>query len=190
MTDHQNVNSISDHTYQERQKVEIGLLTYVSGAAGTADSSTVSAHSMQLRSRGPIVSSSEIELTPGNLLSFPAQKELLSLKNRFDGKEFMSYQAKELPHQVLENASVKEQDYFLKTCVKVHVSIILMSANEISSHVIYIIKNFDSGQLICKARNATHGNKDLEKQTLKTRLFVVLANWNSHACVAGHNAGL
>ena len=42
------------------------------------------------------------------------------------------------------------------------------NANVISSHVLYKIKELDDKSLLCKARIAPHGDKDFEKESLKT----------------------
>ena len=42
------------------------------------------------------------------------------------------------------------------------------TANVISSHVLYKIKELDDGKLLCKARIAPHCNKDFERDNLKT----------------------
>ena len=62
----------------------------------------------------------------------------------------------------------KEESSFLKTVQLVHISDFPESANVITSHVLYKVKDCDDGTRLMKARIAPHGNKDCEKDGLKT----------------------
>ena len=110
----------------------------------------------------------EIELSPGNAVSMLEQEMMQMYKDRFRTKEFLLHQAQGLPTAVTLNAYEAERKKFMKECKKVHVSKVPATANVISSHVLYKIKDLDDGFLQCKARIAPHGNKDKNKENLKT----------------------
>ena len=133
----------------------------------------------ELQSLGPAVHSEpqmrtrssnahEIELKPGEELSSAEQENLLLYKDRFKSKEFLRHHAQGLPSSVIENAYTAEEDSFLQNCERVHYSDVPANANVVSSHVIYKVKDLDDHSLHCKARIAPHGNKDSEKDGLRT----------------------
>lgn len=126
-----------------------------------------STHEMELRERPDIVYSADIELQPGTSLTSSEQEDLEKYVRRFKSKEFLLHQAQGLPTHITENAYATEEDNFVKTCTKVHVSKVPNNANVIGSHVLYKVKELDDGSKICKARIAPHGNKDKEKHKLK-----------------------
>jgi len=115
-----------------------------------------------------VIASNEIELTPGQDLKSVERQAVGEYFKCFGNKEFMLYQAQALPPFITQNAYDKEENAFLKTVRPVHVSEIPERANIITSHVLYKVKNCDDGTQIMKARIAPHGNKDCDKDGLKT----------------------
>ena len=110
----------------------------------------------------------EVELSPGTELCSSEQEMLRDYQERFNSKEFLLSHAQGLPTSVTQNAYSAEECSFLANCECVHISRVPSTANVISSHVLYKIKELDDEKLLCKARIAPHGNKDFEKDNLKT----------------------
>ena len=108
----------------------------------------------------------EVELSPGTELSSSEQEMLRDYQERFKSKEFLLSHAQGLPTSITQNAYSAEECSFLANCE--HISRVPSTANVISSHVLYKIKELDDGKLLCKARIAPHGNKDFERDNLKT----------------------
>ena len=126
-----------------------------------------STHNMDLRERNQVTYTADIELQPGSSLTSSEQRDLELYHDHFKTNAFQGYQADGLPSHTY-NVFVTEQDGFLKTCTKIHVSKVPENANVISTHVMYKIKELDDGSRICKARIARHGNKDKETNSLRT----------------------
>ena len=80
----------------------------------------------------------------------------------------MLHEAQGLPTHVTQNAYSVEEYQFVKNSSQIHVSEVPDTANVISSHVLYKIKQLDDGSRLCKARISPHGNKDRERKDLKT----------------------
>jgi len=98
-----------------------------------------------------------------------SEAEVLKQYHRVFGyKDFMAYQAQGLPDFPLHNAYHHEQMKFKVTVKEINVKSVPSNANVITSHVIYKVKANDDGSLKMKARIAPHGNKDRERQDLKT----------------------
>ena len=76
----------------------------------------------------------------------------------FNTKEFLIYQALELPQFVTQNANDTEKTSFKKIVEKLHNSKVPKNANIIFSHVLYKVKVKDDSSLTMKARIAPHGN--------------------------------
>ena len=76
--------------------------------------------------------------------------------------------AEGLPPHSVWNAYQKEKSKFMKTVREVSVDKVPKGSNVITSHVIYKVKANDDGKLKMKARIAPHGNKDKDRDLLKT----------------------
>eukprot|EP00178_Gracilaria_changii_P016074 TRINITY_DN453_c0_g1_i1.p1 TRINITY_DN453_c0_g1~~TRINITY_DN453_c0_g1_i1.p1 ORF type:complete len:311 (-),score=40.62 TRINITY_DN453_c0_g1_i1:1250-2182(-) len=114
------------------------------------------------------LSSNKGELLPGTELTSTDKEALKFYFDMFNTKEFLLYQAIGLPQFITQNAFATGEDNFKKIVREVHVSRVPANANIISSHVLYKVKIKDDNSLMMKARIAPHGNKDREKQLLKT----------------------
>jgi len=86
----------------------------------------------------------------------------------FGYKDFMRHQAQGLPDFPLQNAYAIEQKKFTDTVKEIHAKSVPNNSNVITSHVIYKIKANDDGSLKMKARIAPHGNKDRDREDLKS----------------------
>jgi len=86
----------------------------------------------------------------------------------FAHKEFMAHQAEGLPRYLLWNAYNDEESKFKETVRDVMALDVPENANVITSHVIYKVKLNDDGSFKMKARIAPHGNKDKERDQLKS----------------------
>ena len=111
--------------------------------------------------------SNNLNLTTHSLTS-NAEAVISSYLQVFGQRPFMKFQAQGLPLYPLINSYQLEEDSFIKTVKLVHVSDVPKDANIITSHVIYKVKSNDDGTYKMKARIAPHGNKDKEKEQLKT----------------------
>lgn len=80
----------------------------------------------------------------------------------------MAHQAEGLPRYLLWNAYKDEETTFRKTNRDVMTANIPENSNVITSHVIYKVKLNDDGSFKMKARIAPQGNKDREKDDLKS----------------------
>lgn len=96
------------------------------------------------------------------------QEVLTSFVDTFGHKDFMKFQAPGLPSFPLSNAYEKEEESFKDTVEAIPISQVPDNANVITSHVIYKVKTNDDGSFKMKARIAPHGNKDLDRNQLKT----------------------
>jgi len=115
-----------------------------------------------------IVNANKVDLLPGTELSSIEKSVVDQYWNLFRSKEFLIWDAQGLPRFITHNAYRKEEDSFVETVKKVHVSDIPEGANIITSHVLYKVKLRDDGTKMIKARIAPHGNKDDMKDDLKT----------------------
>lgn len=87
---------------------------------------------------------------------------------QFGTNEFLIHHAQGLPSFPTQNAYDAEEDSFTKTIRKVHASNVPIGSNVISSHVLYKVKIRDDGSKMMKARIAPHGNRNREKEDIKT----------------------
>ena len=83
----------------------------------------------------------------------------------FAHKEF---QARGLPQHPVWNAYRDEESKFLRTVRKISMEKIPRNANVITSHVIYKVKVNNDGSLKMKFRTAPQGNRDKDRNILKT----------------------
>jgi len=109
-----------------------------------------------------------VELAPGMNLPSIEKEVIGNYYEAFGSKEFLSHHAQGLPSFVLQNAYKEEEQSFTNTVRKVHVTRVPIGSNVISSHVLYKVKMLDDGTKMLKARIAPHGNKDRERDNLKT----------------------
>ena len=86
----------------------------------------------------------------------------------FGHKDFMLNQAEGLPPHPIWNAYRQEEAKFMKTVREVSVNKVPKGSNLVTSHVIYKVQANDDGSLKMKARIAPHGNKDKDRDLLKT----------------------
>lgn len=114
------------------------------------------------------VTSNDVVLAPGKELTSVSRDAIEMYYNQFKHSEFLLNHAEGLPEFVTQNAYAKEESSFLANAEKVHVSNVPKDANVITSHVLYKVKQVDDGTKILKARIAPHGNKDREKNKMKT----------------------
>ena len=115
-----------------------------------------------------VLPANDVELSPGKELPRLGRQLIDEYHNRFGNKEFMLHEAQALPSCVTHNAYKKEESSFLKTVQLVHISDVPENENVITSHVLYKVKDCDDRKRLMKARIAPHGNKDSEKDGLKT----------------------
>ncbi len=86
----------------------------------------------------------------------------------FGQKEFLLHHAEGLLSHPIWNAYHDEEINFMKIFRSVSIDKVPNSSNVITSHVIYKVKANDDGTLKMKARIAPHGNKDKDRDLLKT----------------------
>lgn len=80
----------------------------------------------------------------------------------------MRHHAQSLPQFVTQIAYHTEGKNFKKIVKKVHVTEIPSSANIKSSHALYKVKILDDKSVTMKSRTAPHGNKDKERDIVKS----------------------
>ena len=114
-----------------------------------------------------VMESSNVQALRVNMRS-TEQEELTLYVDTFGHKDFMKFQAQGLQSFLLSNAYYKEEESFKDTVETVTISQVPENANVITSHVIYKVKKNDDGSFKMKARIAPHGNKDLDRDQLKT----------------------
>ena len=117
---------------------------------------------------GGRIEAAEVELTPGQELQSSERELIKKYFEAFGHAEFMLHQAQGLPPFATRNAYEKEEKSFKKTVTTVTVSQVPKDANIVTSHVLYKVKKCDDASLTLKARIAVHGNKDRDKDILKT----------------------
>lgn len=110
----------------------------------------------------------DIHISPGDDLQSAEKEASLMYFERFKYKDFLISHTEGLPSFVVENSYKKEEEAFTSKVKKVHVSKIPKSSNTITSHAFYKCKQTDDGSIIVKTRIAPPGNKDKEKEGLKT----------------------
>ena len=86
----------------------------------------------------------------------------------FSYKEFMLHHAEELPPHSVWNVYRDEEPKFMKTVGQFPSNKVLKNSNIVTSHAIYKLKANDDGSLKMKARIAPHGNKNNDRDKLKT----------------------
>lgn len=86
----------------------------------------------------------------------------------FGSNEFMLHHSQGLPWFATKNTYFEEEESFMKTVRKVHISSVPIGSNVLSSHVLYKVKTLNDGSRKIKARIAPHGNKDRDRNKLKT----------------------
>jgi len=143
-----------DVTYDDGEKECLNLSTEQWRFANTSDEDALA--------------NNDIELAPGSELTSIEAEAVDRYFQVFGNKDFMLHQAQGLPPFVTQNAYMAEEESFLKTVRHVNLEEIPQGANIISSHVLYKVKDRDDGTRIIKARIAPHGNKDADKDGLKT----------------------
>lgn len=116
----------------------------------------------------PAVNSNSIKVAALQELESQEQELLENYAKSMGYNSFMLHEADGLPSSVLHNSYTREEEKFKQTVKEVHVSAVPDNANIISSHVIYKIKKNDDGSYKMKARIAPHGNKDKERENLKS----------------------
>ena len=96
------------------------------------------------------------------------KEALLKYSKTFAHKEFMLHQAEGLRAHPVWNAYHDEEQKFRKTVREIPIHEVPKNSNIITSHVIYKAKENNDGSFRMKARIAPHGNKDKDKDRLKT----------------------
>ena len=86
----------------------------------------------------------------------------------FVHKEFMLQHAEGLASHSVWNAHQEEEAKVMTTVREFSVNKVPKGSNVITSHVTYKVKANDDGSLKLKARIAHHGNKDRDRERLKT----------------------
>lgn len=123
---------------------------------------------MQLQSRKLLVYYSDTALQPDTQLSSVEQQHPRQYLDWFKSKEILSYQAEEVPFNVLKNACKTEEKTFLKTRAKFYFTQVPSDASIISSHAIYKVRQLDNVSKMCEARITMHGNTDGERVSVRT----------------------
>lgn len=93
------------------------------------------------------------------------------MSKHFGNNSFMKFHAQGLEQYPLHNAYKKEEESFLKTVRRLHLSQVPCNRNIVSSRVLYTLKTDDESFML-KARIAPQCNEDSLKQTLKTECSI------------------
>jgi Reverse transcriptase (RNA-dependent DNA polymerase) len=108
--------------------------------------------------------------SPSETLDIHATEQsiILQIQAAIGDSDVSASQLKWVPQWLLDKAVKGEQTNYLTACSPVHFRDIPAQSNVISSHLFFSIKHSSDGHLKLKCRMVPHGNRDLEKDGLRT----------------------